>query len=333
MDPRFAKSSPARLIRGAAWAAGVALTATLGLASAGQAQVKQLKDVRIAFVTHGQANDAYWTVVRNGIKAAVDQLGVTVDYQAPETFDVVRMARMIEAATASNPDGLVVSIPDADALKEPILAAKAAGIPVVVTDAGDDLTEPWGLDLYVGGAAEYDNGVKAGRLMAEAGVTEGICVNHEVGNVNLDRRCQGYNDGLAESGGKSTVVASTMDPTDVTRRVEAYLTAHPEVTGVLTLGPTVAAPLLKMFTDQGTIANYKVASFDLSPEILDAVADGRAMFGIDNQQFLMGYLPVVFLASKAMFRTFPTENVMTGPSFVMQQDAAAVRDLSREGFR
>ena len=42
--------------------------------------------------------------------------------------DVVAQARMMEAATASKPDGMVVSIPDAAALKGPILAAKAAGI-------------------------------------------------------------------------------------------------------------------------------------------------------------------------------------------------------------
>lgn len=297
------------------------------------AQAKKASDVRIVFITHGQANDVYWSVVKNGMNAAAEQLGVTVDYQAPETFDVVRMARMIEAATASHPDGLVVSIPDMDALKEPIEAAKAAGIPVVVIDSGEDAVEPWHLDLFVGGGSEYDNGVKVGKLMAEAGVKKGVCVNHEVGNVSLDKRCQGYNDGLKESGGSSEVIAATMDPTDVTRRVEAYLGAHADVTGVLTLGPTVAAPILKLFEDRGTSANYKVGTFDLSPEILDAVDKGTAMFAIDNQQFMMGYYPVVFLTNKAMWKTFPASAVRTGPSFITKADAAAVRDLSKQGIR
>ncbi|TIW83189.1 MAG: LacI family transcriptional regulator, partial [Mesorhizobium sp.] len=116
-------------------------------------------------------------------------------------------------------------------------------------------------------------------------------------------------------------------------RVEGYLTAHPDVTGVLTLGPTVAAPLLKMFEDAGTIGNYKIGTFDLSPEILDAVAKGTMMFGIDNQQYMMGYYPVVFLTNKAMYKTFPTSAVRTGPSFIMKDDAAAVRDLSKAGIR
>lgn len=323
------KSKSARFVRTGVLAATVAL---LGVTSA-SAEAKKAEDVRIVFVTHGQANDVYWTVVKNGMLAAAKQLGVKVDYQAPETFDVVRMARMIEAATASAPDGLVISIPDADALKAPVEAARAAGIPVVVIDSGEDQVEPWKLDLFVGGGSEYDNGVRAGKMMGEGGVKEGICVNHEVGNVSLDKRCAGFNDGLKESGGKSSVVAATMDPTDVTRRVEAYLSANPGVTGVLALGPTVATPILQLFKDRGTLANYKIGSFDLSPQLLDAVSDGSAMFAIDNQQFMMGYLPVVFLTNKAMYKTFPASAVRTGPSFILQKDAAAVRDLSKEGIR
>jgi simple sugar transport system substrate-binding protein len=48
---------------------------------------------------------------------------------------------------------------------------------------------------------------------------------------------------------------------------------------------------------------------------------------------MMGYLPVVFLTNKAMYKTFPASAVRTGPSFILQQDAAAVRELSKEGIR
>ena len=93
----------------------LALAVAFGPAGA-KAEIRDAKDIRIVFVTHGQANDVYWSVVKSGVEAGRKLTGAQVDYQAPETFDVVRMARMIEAATASKPDGLVVSIPDADAL-------------------------------------------------------------------------------------------------------------------------------------------------------------------------------------------------------------------------
>eukprot|EP01035_Chromulina_nebulosa_P009127 gene9127-12331_t len=144
-------------------AAGFAAAMLLNGAMPASAELKAAKDVHIVFVTHGQANDNYWSVVKNGIKAAADVFHVKVDYQAPTTFDVVKMGQMIEAATASGADGLVVTIPDAAALEGPIKAAKAAGIPVIVTDTGLEQVKPWGLDLYIGGGAEYPNGLNAGR--------------------------------------------------------------------------------------------------------------------------------------------------------------------------
>ena len=62
-------------------------------------------------VTHGQASDPYWSVVQNGVNQAAEDMGVQVDYQAPDTFDMVAMAQLIDAAVASQPDGMAISIP------------------------------------------------------------------------------------------------------------------------------------------------------------------------------------------------------------------------------
>ena len=104
--------------------------------------------------------------------------------------------------------------------------AKAAGIPVGVIDTGIEQVHEWGLDLWVGGGSEYNNGVRAGEIMGEAGVKTALCVNQEVGNVALDDRCNGFKEGLAKTGGTIEVVAVTMDPTESAGRVEAYLTAQ-----------------------------------------------------------------------------------------------------------
>src|SRR6266508_3422200 len=94
---------------------------------------------KFAVVTHGQASDPFWSVVKNGVDQAAKDEGVTVSYQAPGTFDMVAMSRLIDAAVASKPDGLVVSIPDANALGPSIKKAVAAGIPVVSINSGSDV--------------------------------------------------------------------------------------------------------------------------------------------------------------------------------------------------
>jgi simple sugar transport system substrate-binding protein len=315
------------------FSAGVAGALLLAGFLPAAAQMKPAKDVHIVFVTHGQANDNYWSVVKNGIKEAVDQLHVKVDYQAPTTFDVVKMGQMIEAATAAGVDGLVVTIPDAAALEAPIKAAKAAGIPVIVTDTGLEQVKPWGLDLYIGGGAEYPNGLNAGHMLGKQGVKNAMCVNHEVGNVSQDERCRGLADGLKETGGKVEIVAVTLDPTEATRRVQAFMSSHPGMDAMVLLGTTLVGPMLDMLKEQGMDGKLKIGVFDLSPEVLDAITDGRILFGLDNQQVLMGYLPVAVLTAHAMFGTMPTSDIITGPVLVTKATAASVKNLSQQGFR
>jgi simple sugar transport system substrate-binding protein len=314
-------------------AAALALGVLL-VAGPAAADAKKASDVHIIFITHGQANDVYWSVVKNGVQAGQAAMGAKVDYHAPETFDMVQMAHLIDAAVAEKPDAIVVSIPDADALKQPVLNAKAAGIPVGVIDSGQDQVHDWNLDLWVGGGSEYQNGVRAGEIMGKAGVKHTVCVNHEVGNVSLDDRCRGFKDGLAKNGGASSeVVPASMDPTDTSSRVEAYLTAHADTDAILALGPAAAAPIMQRLDQMGLKGKIKMGTFDLSPEVLEAIDKGDLMFGIDSQQYLMGYLPVVFFTMKAMYGTLPTADVMTGPAFIMKGDASKVLELSKQGIR
>jgi simple sugar transport system substrate-binding protein len=318
------------------WAAAAIAALGLGLlggTSGAEAQAKAAKDVKIVFITHGQANDVYWSVVKNGVEAGAKAMGSTVEYHSPDTFDMVAMGRLIDAAVASKPDAIVVSIPDATALKQPIEDAKAAGIPVGVIDSGQDQVHDWNLDLWVGGGSEYQNGVRAGEIMGKAGVKHALCVNQEVGNVSLDDRCNGFKDGLAKSGATSEVVGVTMDPSESSGRVEAYLTAHADTDAVLALGPSVAGPIMQRLRETGSLSKLKMGTFDLSPEVLAAVDKGEMMFAIDSQQYLMGYLPVVFFTMKTMYGTMPTADVMTGPAFITKGDAAKVMDLSKQGIR
>src|SRR4029453_6561306 len=87
--------------------------------------------MRVIFITHGQAGDPYWNAIKNGLAEAAKTFNADVQYEAPDVFDMTAMGKMIDSAVATHPDGIVVSIPDADALRAPIGAAIAAGIPVI----------------------------------------------------------------------------------------------------------------------------------------------------------------------------------------------------------
>ena len=314
----------------------VSLLAGAAVAPAAVLADSHAKDIRIEVVSHGQASDPFWSVVQNGVNAAAADMGVTANYRAPGTFDMVAMAQLIDTAVASQPDAIVVSLPDADALGPAIEAAVAAGIPVVSMNSGSDDYAALGILAHVG-QTEYEAGLGGGARMAAAGVTKALCINQEVGNTALDLRCQGFADALAEAGASSEVVAVDLaDPAATQATVEAALTADPEVNGVLTLGPTGALPTLEALYSMGGTGEIALATFDLAPEVLQAIADGTMLFAIDQQQFLQGYLPIVMLTLHNQFGGLIPGGggvVLTGPGFVTADNAAAVLELSAEGIR
>ena len=315
--------------------AGV-LAACGGSGSAGAGAADSARaGVRIVLVSHGQSSDPFWSVVANGVEDAARDMGVTVEYQAPTSFDMVRMSNLIEAAVASRPSGLIVSVPDPDALGSAIRAAVAAGIPTLSINSGDDAWERLGVLGHIG-QTEYESGMAAGERMAAAGAQKVLCVNHEVGNLSLDLRCRGLADGLAKTGGTIEVLGVRLaDPEDAAQRIRGALTRDASVNGVFTLGPAGAAPALAALRESGRFGSIPVATFDLTPEVLAGIRDGDILFAIDQQPYLQGYIAVVLVTKYLETRAMPGggQVIRTGPSFVTQEDAAAVIDLAERGIR
>lgn len=282
----------------------------------------------IVVVAHGQANDPFWSVVKNGVEEAGRDTGVNVDYRSPETFDMVAMSQLIDAAVNQEPDGLIVSIPDADALGPSIERAVAAGIPVISINSGSDVSKGLGALLHVG-QDEYDAGKAAGEKLAAMGGSNAICVNQEVGNVALDLRCEGFAAGF---GGTSTVLPTSNDPAEVQAKVSAALASDDAIDTIMALGASTAGePSVAAVKASGR--DVQVATFDMSAPFLQSIVDGDAAFAIDQQQFLQGYLSVNFLGLHAKYGLMPGGNVPSGPNLITADKAAQVVELSAKGIR
>ena len=172
--------------------------------------------------------------------------------------------------------------------------------------------------------------------MGRAGVRHALCVNQENGNIGLDQRCRGFADGLAKAGGGTSrpLPVPLQDASVAQRRMAEALAAGP-VDGILTLGPSGAKAALDAVRASGLASRVKLATFDLSPDVLAAVRDGKMLFAVDQQPYLQGFLPVMLLAERARYGVFPSEGklISTGPKFVAKGDAAEVIRLSAEGIR
>ena len=291
--------------------------------------------IRIVMVSHGQTSDPFWSIVANGADDAARELGVRLEYQAPSSFDMVRESQLIDAAVASRPSALAISVPDPDALAPSIKAAVAAGIPAISVNSGDAVWERLGFLGHIG-QTEYESGRAAGERLAAGGARRVLCVNHEIGNVSLDTRCRGLADGLAKGGAAMQVLGvSLADPEDASQRIRGALARDAAVDGMLMLGPGGAAPALAALRETGRLGRIAVGTFDLTPEVLAAVRDGQLLFAIDQQPYLQGYLAVVLLTKYLETRAMPGggQIIRTGPSFVTKENAADVIALAERGIR
>jgi len=293
-------------------------------------------NLKFYVITHGQASDPFWSVVKKGVDQAAKDMGVTAIYESPAstTFDVVAMSHLIDTAVAAHPAGLVVSIPDPTGLGPSIKAAVAAGIPVISINSGSDVAKSLGVLVHVG-QTEEQAGIGGGQKMGAAGVKHALCVNQEVGNAALALRCKGFKEGLAQTGGTVTEIGVNLSsPTQTQQTIEAALQHDPSIDGILTLGPTGATPALKALQDLNKTGQIKLATFDLSSDVLNAIKGGQMLFAIDQQQYLQGYLPIVLLTLyKTNLNTIANDILQTGPGFVTPDNVSQVIQLTAQGTR
>ncbi|HZY28728.1 MAG TPA: sugar ABC transporter substrate-binding protein [Jiangellaceae bacterium] len=285
-------------------------------------------DFTFAVVTHASAGDAFWDVVQNGAEAAAEDLGIEVTYQGSGEPD--EQAQLIEAAVSDEVDGIVVSLANPDAMREPLASAEEAGIPVITINSGENESASLGAITHVG-QTETVAGQGAGEQLAEAGVTNLICVIHEPGNIGLEQRCEGANEGLG--GTLENLQVDINDVAGAQTTIQSSLQADPSINGVLALNPAIGVAAVDAVAGAGSQA--QIATFDLSGDVVSAIEDGSILFAVDQQQYLQGYVPIVLLKlyqenNNIMGGGLP---VLTGPGFVTQENAATVADLAEAGTR
>jgi simple sugar transport system substrate-binding protein len=228
---------------------------------------------------------------------------------------------------------MVVSLPE-PGVAPAVRRAVRAGIPVVTINSGSAAARALGALAHVG-QPEFDAGLDAGRRLVGAGVRHALCINQQPGNVGLDERCRGLNRALRDAGGTSLVFAVDDQDPATPRRITAAISGG-RIDGLLALNGATAVEAVDAVRNSSRKGAVTVASFDLTPEVLDAVRDGQLLFAVDQQAYLQGFLPVVLLAERARFGLFPALNgavLPTGPNFVTKDDAEKVRELSARSIR
>ncbi len=303
--------------------------ATVAPATTVEVTPTQSMDLTFHMVTHSD-DGVFWSVVKKGAQDAADALGVEMVW-SPSSNDPEKQVQDVQAAVAAGSDGIGVSLANPEALGSEVEAAVAAGIPVITLNSGSNQFKELGAITHVG-QTEIVAGNGAGERFNALGAGKVLCAQQEQGNIGLEERCQGL-DETFNGEVVTQFVGLDSEPETQINTISAALQADTDIDGVLGVGPNVAVRAVEAGNTAGR--DLFIGGFDISNDLIAAIDAGDVHFTVDQQQYLQGYLTVMFLYLNATNLNTVGGGlpVLTGPGFVTTDNVAEVAALVDAGTR
>jgi simple sugar transport system substrate-binding protein len=255
---------------------------------------------KFAFVNHVTTNP-FFVPTQYGLADAAALLGLPKpSWTGSATSNVPQMVSATNAAISAKANGIAVAVISATAFTTPVANAMNGGIPVVSYNADGNTGNPGtnrlayiGQDLFVSGQAL---GEKIAASMPNGGDAVGFIATP--GTANIQPRIDGAKAALKASGKNInfTSVASGAELPQENTTINAYVLAHKSsLKGIFAVDAgstqTVGAIVAK-YNLQSQVAS---GGFDLTPQTLSAIKAGSLGFTIDQQPYLQGFLPTLYL--------------------------------------
>ncbi|MYX34477.1 substrate-binding domain-containing protein [Streptomyces sp. SID8377] len=282
----------------------------------------------VAMVTHAGAGDSFWDIVQKGARQAAAKDNIKFLYSNSDQGK--DQAQLVQTAIDQRVDGLVVTLAKPEAMKDVVLKAEKAGIPVITINSGSAQSKDFGALAHIG-QDETIAGEAVGDELTERGRKHVLCVLHEQGNVGHEQRCAGVKNTF-EGTTENLYVNGTNMP-DVQSALQAKLAADRSIDAVVTLGAPYAATAAKAKEQAGSQA--EVDTFDLNGQVAGALEAGTIGFAVDQQPYLQGYeaVDLLWLYRYNADVLGGGRPVLTGPQIVTKDDAAALKDYAKRGTR
>ncbi|MFF0063519.1 sugar ABC transporter substrate-binding protein [Streptomyces sp. NPDC005279] len=281
-----------------------------------------------AMVTHSGDGDTFWDIVQNGAEQAAVKDNINFLYSHSDEGQ--QQAQLVQAAIDKKVDGLIVSLAKPDAMKDVIVKAEKAGIPVITVNSGSEQSKAYGALTHIG-QDETIAGEAVGDELDRRGKKKALCVLHEQGNVGHEQRCAGAKKTFA--GQLQNLYVDGTNMPDVQASIEAKLQADPSIDSVVTLG----APFADAAVQARKTAESKaeVDTFDLNAKVATALTAGTLGFAVDQQPYLQGYeaVDLLWLHKYNADVLGGGRPVLTGPQIITKNDAAELQKYTERGTR
>ncbi|MDE6212253.1 MAG: ABC transporter substrate-binding protein [Lachnospiraceae bacterium] len=244
-------------------------------------------NVKIALITMDSI-DQHWVTLNEGAQKAASELGVTVDFMAPNTKDDAQQIECVNNAVAGGYQAILVAANGPDAISSALKEAASAGVKIVYVDspANVDAEATFSTDNKAAGTTAGEEMIKA---LEAAGVTSG-----DIGIINVNAAtdsCVMREEGFraAFDGSGFNILETQYGEGDAAKSqsiAENYITQG--VVGIFGCNEgstTGAGNAIKAAGNSGIIG----VGFDKSDAILNLISDGYLLCTMAQNPDVMGY--------------------------------------------
>jgi ribose transport system substrate-binding protein len=238
---------------------------------------------------------SYWADAFRGMQDAAEYLGVEAVYAGDPAYDITAEVRVLDEVIAQQPDGIVLTVIQAEALQPSIDAAIDAGIPLVTFDADSPLSKRYAFL----GTGNYYAGVVAARYiggLVESGKAAVVTVPSQ---NNLAQRTQGFLDTLAAEfpnieSGDSFIVDNQNTTEGAAAGLAALLQAEPDIRAVFSSNAQAALGSAQAIREAGMLEQITHIGFDFDEGTLDLIDSGQLGATLAQGTWQMGFWGLLF---------------------------------------
>lgn len=267
----------------------------------------------------GKLTDDHFTLVRAGAMAAGEDLGVTVNYNAPDTANEAdRQLNMLQSAITSQPDAIGLAPQDGIQDSAPTQMEQAGDVPFVIFD-----TPLPGSDLPVVTITSHNTGVGShlAEQTAEAinGQGKVAVVTNGVLGTAAERR-DGFLDWIEENAPDIEVVTVQNGEDDAARSrdiAQAILQGNPDLDALV--GTSIHATIAIADEVAARGADTLVFGVDSGPDVLTQLEAGMINGFVAQNPYAIGYQTVEALVAAANGEE-PEESLVYTDSAWITQD-------------